>query len=133
MYHFPSSLREKKSLTYFSMLTCLNNDGLWGFIRLVAGLIWAEDLGLKNMAMEILSFAALTVARCSMRVYTTVLRICKIGRRGNWLKKGNFFLSSTHYLVLCVPSIFFSFFFPLFSFIKIKRKKKKEKKQQGKK
>ena len=136
MYHFPSSLREKKSLTYFSMLTCLNNDGLWGFIRLVAGLIWAEDLGLKNMAMEILSFAAFTVARCSMLVYTPLLRIYKIGRRGSWLKKGNFFLSSTHYLVLCVPSIFFSFVLFLFLspvlhiwFLKIKREKKQENKK----
>ena len=83
-YDFPSSLREKKSLKYFSMPTCLNSGGFWGFIRLGAGLVWAENLGLKNMAMEILSFAAFTVARCSMLVYTPLLRICKIGRRGSW-------------------------------------------------
>ena len=88
-YDFPSSLREKKSLKYFSIPTCLNSGGFWGFIRLAAGLIWAEDLGLKNMAMEILSFAAFTVARCSMLVYTPLLRICKIGR-GSWLKRGIF-------------------------------------------
>ena len=35
-------------------------------MRLFAGLISAEGLGLKNMAMEILSFSAFTVARCSM-------------------------------------------------------------------
>ena len=114
-YDFPSSLREKKSLKYFSIPTCLNSGGFWGFIRLAAGLIWAEDLGLKNMAMEILSFAAFTVARCSMLVYTPLLRICKIGGRGSWLKKGHFSLSSTR-LVLRVPFIFFLLFSLLIKF-----------------
>ena len=127
-YDFPSSLREKKSLKYFSIPTCLNSGGFWGFIRLAAGLIWAEDLGLKNMAMEILSFAAFTVARCSMLVYTPLLRICKIGGRGSWLKKGHFSLSSTYCLVLCVPFIFFL----LLSFLENLKENARKRKLRGK-
>jgi len=66
MCDFPSSLREKYALKKSSTPTLLNTAGHSGVTRLGAGPRIAFSLPLLNVAMEILSFSALIVARCSI-------------------------------------------------------------------
>ena len=65
---FPFRFREKKSLTYSSIPILLNNGGFWGLNVLVTGPNSASNLGLKNVAIEILSLSEFTVTLCSMLV-----------------------------------------------------------------
>ena len=75
---FPFRLREKKSLTQSSIVILLNNGGFRGLKVLVTGPISASNLGLKNIASEILSLSEFTVTLCSMLVKAPLLRICKM-------------------------------------------------------
>lgn len=74
-YDFPSSFREKKSLTYLSIGTLLYSGGFPGLIKEAEGPISASSFGLKNTAIDILSFSEFTVALCSMLLYIPLLII----------------------------------------------------------
>lgn len=74
--NLPLSLLEKKPLTY-SFIDMVLNIGFWSIKRAGCGPTYASKLGLKNIAIEILSFSEFTVALCSTLLYNPLLNTCK--------------------------------------------------------
>ena len=76
-WDFPSSLREKSSLTNCWYVKVVNNGGEWGVRKDGIGLISFSKLGLLKVAMDSLSLFAFTVAQCSMLLYSPFVIICQ--------------------------------------------------------
>lgn len=74
-YDLPSSFRAYNPFRYSATPILLNLGGFSEVMKVGAGPISPSKFGIRHVAIEILSFSAFTVARCSMLLYTPFVTI----------------------------------------------------------